>query len=144
MTSAFLDTNILVYMLASAPAKAARARDLVASGTVISVQVLNEFALVARRKHAMDWDELEATLEGFRTLLQVESLTPATHIRAMQIARRYQLRIYDANILAAAEQANCEVVYSEDMQDGMVVGGLRIENPFRNHRDHVSPAQGVR
>ena len=128
--SAFLDTNVLVYLLSSTPAKAARARVLLADANVVSVQVLNEFALVARRKHAMDWNDLEATLEEFRTYLRVESLTPATQARAMQIARRYQLRIYDANILAAAEQAGCPVVYSENMQDGQVIGGLTIRNPF--------------
>lgn len=131
MTNAFLDTNILVYMLSSEPTKAARARELVANGGVISVQVLNEFALVARRKHAMDWDELEMMLDGFRTHLLVENLTLATQARAMQIARRYQLRIYDATILASAERAGCDPVYSEDMQDGMAVGGVTIRNPFR-------------
>lgn len=130
MTDPFLDTNVLVYMLSSEPAKAARAREVVANGGVISVQVLNEFALVARRKHTMDWDELEAMLDGFRTRLRVESLTLATQARAMQIARRYQLRIYDATILASAELAGCDPVYSEDMQDGMVVGGVTIRNPF--------------
>lgn len=128
--SAFLDTNVLVYLLSSTLAKAARARGLLADENVISVQVLNEFALVARRKHVMDWNDLEATLEEFRTHLRVESLTPATQTRAMQIARRYQLRIYDANILATAEQAGCSVVYSEDMQHGQVIGGLTIRNPF--------------
>ena len=117
-------------MLSSTPAKAARARELVADDNVISVQVLNEFALVARRKHAMDWNDLEATLEEFRTWLGVESLTPMSQARAMQIARRYRFRIYDANILAAAEQAGCLVVYSEDMQHGQVVGDLTIRNPF--------------
>ena len=131
MTSkAFLDTNVLVYLLSSISAKASRARALLADENVISVQVLNEFALVARRKHAMDWNDLEATLEEFRTHLDVESLTPAIQARAMQIARRYQLRIYDANILAAAEQARCSIVYSEDMQHGQVIGGLTIRNPF--------------
>lgn len=70
--------------------------------------------------------------DGFRGLLRVENLAMTTQVRAMQISRRYQLRIYHANILAAAEQAGCEVVYSEDLQGGMVVGGLRIENPFRS------------
>ena len=129
-SEAFLDTNILVYMLSSTPEKAARARELVATDNVISVQVLNEFALVARRKLAMEWNELEAALDEFRTWLRVESLTPASQARAMQIARRYELRIYDANILATAEQAGCSVVYSEYMQDGQVIGDLTICNPF--------------
>ena len=130
MTSAFLDTNVLVYLLSSEPSKAARARELLVGGGIISVQVLNEFALVARRKYAMDWDDLEGTLGGFRTRFQVESLTLATQARAMQLARRYQLRIYDAAILASAELAGCETLYSEDMQHGQAVAGLTIRNPF--------------
>ena len=130
MTSAFLDTNVLVYLLSSEPSRAARARELLVGGGVISVQVLNEFALVARRKYAMDWDDLEGILDGFRTRFQVESLTLATQARAMQLARRYQLRIYDATILASAELAGCETLYSEDMQHGQAVAGLTIRNPF--------------
>lgn len=130
MTDAFFDTNVLLYLLSADDPKADIATEVLGRGGVISVQVLNEFALVARRKHAIDWGELEMLLEGFRTILAVESLTSESQARAMQIARRYQLRIYDANILAAAEQAGCSILYSEDMQDGQVIGGLTIRNPF--------------
>jgi predicted nucleic acid-binding protein len=126
----FFDTNVLVYLLASDPAKATRARELLAEGGAISVQVLNEFVAVARRKHALRWDELEAMLEGFKSHLRVQDLTVETHARAVTLARRHRLAIYDATILAAAEQAGCTTVLTEDMHNGHRIGDLTIRNPF--------------
>ncbi|WP_309605801.1 PIN domain-containing protein [Phenylobacterium sp.] len=129
-TDAFLDTNILIYLLASESPKVRVSRDVVASGGVISVQVLNEFARVAQRKHSLEWPEIELYLSGFRQSFRVEPLTVATQSRAVDIARAHRFGIYDANILAAAELAGCRIVYSEDMQHGQRVGGLTILNPF--------------
>ena len=129
-TDAFLDTNILIYLLAPESPKVRASRDVVASGGVISVQVLNEFARVAQRKHSLEWPEIELYLSGFRQSFRVEPLTVATQSRAVDIARAHRFGIYDANILAAAELAGCRIVYSEDMQHGQRVGGLTILNPF--------------
>ena len=127
---AFFDTNVLLYLLET-DVKADRAESLAMDGGVISVQVLNEFAAVARRRGALDWNSVEHQLARFRDLFQVESLTPPMQARAMQIARAHRLGIYDANILAAAESAGCEIVWSEDMQDGFrVPGGPVVRNPF--------------
>jgi predicted nucleic acid-binding protein len=126
----FLDTNVLVYLLDTEPSKAARSRELLAEGGVIGVQVLNEFAAVTLGKHALRWDQVDAMLEGFRTHFQVEPLTVDTQIQAMELARRHRLPVYDAMILAAAKQAGCEIVYSEDMHDGATIAGLTIRNPF--------------
>ena len=97
---------------------------------MISVQVLNEFVSVVRRKYSLSWDEIRELLVGFRSRLRVEPLTAAIQERAVEIAEAYRLDIYDANILAAAELAGCRTVYSEDMQHGQRVGGLTIQNPF--------------
>ena len=129
-TDSFLDTNILIYLLAPQSPKIEIARDLVASGGIISVQVLNEFARVAQRKHALEWDEIDRYLAGFRQILRVEPLTVATQSRAVEIARALRLGIYDANILAAAELAGCRIVYSEDVQHGQRIGNLTLCNPF--------------
>jgi predicted nucleic acid-binding protein len=129
-TDAFLDTNILIYLLAAESPKVKVAREVVASGGVISVQVLNEFARVAQRKHSLEWAEISDYLSGFRESLQVEPLTVATQSRAVEIASAHRLGIYDANILAAAELAGCRIVYSEDMQHGQRIGDLTIRNPF--------------
>jgi predicted nucleic acid-binding protein len=129
-TEAFFDTNVPLYLLAPDDWKADRAEALVKIGGVISVQVLNEFALAARRKHALGWDELDNALGVLKVAFRIEPVTIDTHLRGMALARRYKLRIYDAMILAAAELAGCDTVYSEDMQDGQRIGGLTIRNPF--------------
>lgn len=127
---AFFDTNVLIYLLASDPAKARQSREILAPGGVISVQVLNEFVTVARRKHTLEWNEIEELLAGFHRQFQIEPLTVAIQSRAVQIARRHRMNIYDASILAAAQTAGCLTVYSEDLQDGRVIGGVTIRNPF--------------
>jgi predicted nucleic acid-binding protein len=125
----FFDTNVLLYLVTPG-AKADQAEALVVSGGVISVQVLNEFVSVARRKHGTDWDKLTDLLAGFRLQFRVEPITVAIQERAVAIAEAHRLNIYDANILAAAEQAGCDVLYSEDMQHGQRIGALTIRNPF--------------
>jgi predicted nucleic acid-binding protein len=130
-TETFIDTNVLLYLLDRDEPKAAVAREIVATGGVISVQVLNEFIHVASRKHALGWDGIEDYLASFHRLLQVEPLTPEGQSRATVIARTHRLSIYDANILASAELAGCRILCSEDMQDGQRIGSLTIRNPFR-------------
>jgi predicted nucleic acid-binding protein len=130
VTNGFFDTNVLVYLIASDARKAALSAELLAGGGVASVQVLNEFVSVAIRKQALDWDEVEDILTAFKAALRIEPMTLETQARAVQIARRYRLAIYDATILASAQLAGCETVFSEDMQDGQVIEGLTIRNPF--------------
>lgn len=130
-TDRFLDTNILLYLLSEDRAKADRAEALLAQGGVISVQVLNEFAAVARRKLRMEWDEIDEILATFRQLLTVVPLTVETHLAGLKIARETGYAIYDSMILAAAGGAGAARLISEDMQHGQAVGGVTIENPFR-------------
>lgn len=128
----FLDTNVLLYVAGADPRKADRAEALIRDSGVISVQVLNELANVARRKMRLSWDETHALLATFRGLLDVRPTTLATHDKGMALAERYLLSIYDAMIVAAALEANCATLWSEDMQDGLLVDNrLRIRNPFR-------------
>jgi predicted nucleic acid-binding protein len=99
---------------------------------VISVQVLNEIANVLRRKMGMTWPETNAFLATIRSLLLVQPLVVETHETGLTLAERYGLSIYDAMIAAAALQADCDTLWSEDMQDGMLLDGrLRVVNPFR-------------
>jgi predicted nucleic acid-binding protein len=129
---AFIDTNVLLYLLSSDARKAARAEALLSEGGHISVQVLNEIANVARRKMALSWGETRDLLDIVRGLLTVHPITEETHARGLALAERYGVSVCDAMILAAARIAGCRTVWSEDMQDGMVVGeGLRVDNPFR-------------
>lgn len=132
MPVSFFDTNILVYIASGDAAKADRAEAAVAAGGSISVQVLNELANVARRKMQMSWDETHAFLNLLRGLLTVHPLTVEIHETGLRLAERYGLSIYDATIAASALHSNCNTLWSEDMQHGVVLdGSLRILNPFR-------------
>jgi predicted nucleic acid-binding protein len=127
----FLDTNILVN-LTGADEKTLVTEALVTSGSTISVQVLNELALVWRRKYDYPWDFVRTTLWSLRTFLKVVPLTLETHDIGLTIAERYRLQIYDSLLLSSALLAGCKTFVSEDLHDGLVVQGqLTIRNPFR-------------
>ena len=98
----------------------------------ISVQVLNEFANVARRKWKYSWSEVSGAVALVRTYVaHVRPVDEATHDLGRALAERYKLNIYDGFIVAAAYLAECDTLYSEDMQHGMVIdGALTITNPF--------------
>ena len=131
MPGSFFDSNVLLYIASADQAKADRTERLVADGGTISVQVLNEIANVARRKMALSWNETRAFLSMMRALLPVHPLTTTLHEKGLDLAERYGFSIYDAMIVAAALQADCETLWSEDMQDGLIVEGrLRIADPF--------------
>ena len=132
MPGSFFDTNVLLYLASSDIAKADRAEEIVGQGGVISVQVLNEIANVARRKMRMSWQDTRTFLDTVRALVTVHPITTNTHDTALHLGERYTLSIYDALIAAAALHAECETLWSEDLQHGMVIGErLQIINPFR-------------
>lgn len=125
----FLDTNVFVYLTAG-DAKAGRAEALVADKGIISAQVLNETVAVLRHKNKLGWAEIEEVLAAMRANCEVVAVTDETSALAVAFARRFNLHIYDASIVAAAKLAGCKTLWSEDMQDGQVIDGVRIRNPF--------------
>ena len=129
----FFDTNVLIYAVAKNDRRAAEAEALLASGGKLSVQSLNEFASVARRKLDMSWKEVKELLETFSILCpDPVPVSHDTHQAAVAIAEKYKYGIYDALIISAALEAGCDTLYSEDLQDGQVVNRqLTIRNPFR-------------
>ncbi len=127
----FFDTNVVVYLMSGDAAKASTAESLIANGGVVSVQVLNEFTSVARRKLALTWTETEEVLEALKANLEIVPLTLSVHERALALSSAHELNIYDASIVAAALESGCDAVMSEDMQHGQKFAPLRIENPFR-------------
>ena len=128
----FLDTNILIYAVAQDDPRTPAAEALLTEGGVVSIQVLNEFVAVARRKLGMHWKDVTEALHDIRVLCpDPVGLTIATHEVALRIAARHDYRIYDALIIAAALQAGCDVLCTGDMQDGHVIDRrLTIRNPF--------------
>jgi predicted nucleic acid-binding protein len=125
----FLDSNVLLYLLDVSP-KTARADQLLRESAIISVQVLNEFVRNARRKFKLSFEKIEKYLALIREHCDVVDLTLATHERALEIARATNFQFFDCNIIAAAELADCDVLYSEDMNDGQRIGRVTIRNPF--------------
>jgi predicted nucleic acid-binding protein len=132
MQDRFFDTNVLIYLASGDNDKAATAERLLLDGGTISVQVLIEIANVARRKMRMSWMETHEFLELLRSLLAVLPITLETHESGLALAERNGLSTYDAMIAASALQGACDTLWSEDMQQGMLLEGrLRIVNPFQ-------------
>lgn len=127
----FFDTSVLAYLMATDDRRSDIAEAVLAGGGCISVQVLNEFVAVARRKTSLSWDDI-ADLIGEICLLcdEPRPITLAVHVEGLRIAKRYGYKIYDSLIIASALDAGCTVLYSEDMQHGQRIGSLQITNPF--------------
>jgi len=134
----FLDTNVFVYSFdANSPTKAPQARKLIRSAIethagIVSYQVVQEFFNVALRRFAkpMSTADAEQYLSTtFRPLLSVHS-SPALYGEALRIAARFRLPWYDSLIVASAIEGQCDVLHSEDFQDGQQFGSLTISNPF--------------
>ena len=130
--SAFFDTNVLIYSVAENDPRSDAAEALLAGGGVISAHVLNEFVAVARRKLGMSWADVTEALDAIRILCPSPvPITIETHGAALRIAQQYGYHIYDALVAAAALEAKCDTLYTEDMQDGQVLDDrLTIKNPF--------------
>ncbi|GAA0608028.1 PIN domain-containing protein [Craurococcus roseus] len=129
----FFDANLLVHAVLQPDPRSERARDLLARGGAVSVQVLNEFANVARRKLREPWPEVAQALSDIRVLCSPPlPITLATHEAALGIAARLGYGFYDSLVIASALEAGCAKLCSEDMQDGQTVeGALTIRDPFK-------------
>jgi predicted nucleic acid-binding protein len=134
----FLDTNVFVYVFdATAPGKAKKAarlvRDAVDMGRgIVSFQVVQEFFNVALRRFAQPMSGAEAEqylITVLRPLLAIHS-SPALYVEALRIAGKHRMAWYDSMIVASALEGRCETLYSEDLQHGRKIDGMRIENPF--------------
>jgi predicted nucleic acid-binding protein len=135
----FLDSNIIIYAIEGVPAaKAVIAEELISRGIkggagVISYQVVQEClnAVLSKARIAFTpedaLDFLRSTLEP---LCKVFPDSTALFEAAVEVHGRYRYSFYDSLIIAAALEAGCETLYSEDFQHGQQIGRLRIENPF--------------
>ena len=135
---AFFDSNVIVYAMSpSEPAKFKAARALLGSAVegrrgVVSAQVLGETFVTLTRKVPNPLPR-EAALANIKALscLRVVPLTGALVFRAIELQGKHQLSYWDALIVAAAEDAGCAVLWSEDLSDGRVYGPVTVRNPFR-------------
>lgn len=133
----FVDTNILLYAYDTAAGlRHDRAADLVGRlwserRGAISVQVLQEFFVNATRTVAGPLTP-EAAVDRLRSLSQWRVHLPLADdvVAAASLSHRHQLSFWDAMIVRSAAELRCGVLWSEDLNDGQVVEGVRLQNPF--------------
>ena len=135
---AFFDSNVIVYAISTSdPVKSKRARALLGSAVenrrgVVSAQVLGETFVTLTRKIPKPLSR-EAAFADIKALscLRIVPLTGDLVFRAVELQGGHQLSYWDALIVAAAEDAGCTVLWSEDLSDGRVYGSVTVRNPFR-------------
>jgi predicted nucleic acid-binding protein len=134
----FLDTNIFIYSFeTTSPKKSAQAKKLIRTaietrGGIVSYQVVQEFFNVALRRFSKPMSAIDAEQylsTTFRPLLSVHS-SQALYGEALRVAGKFRLPWYDSLIVASAIEGKCDVLYSEDFQDGQQIASLTISNPF--------------
>ena len=141
---AALDTNILAYAegVNGLPMKRA-ALDLIGKlpqrAVVLPVQVLGELFQVLVRKAGRSAAEARSAILGWRNAFTLLETSPAILMSAVDLAV-HQFSIWDAVILSAAAEADCQLLLSEDMQDGFVWKGVTVVNPFAKSRNPLLDA----
>ena len=131
MSGSFLDSNFLLYSFGNFEGKRRRSIDLISECPVISVQVLNETANILIRKFLMPVYDIKVIMKRIANECRVTLLTENTHFLALSNNECYLFSFYDSLIIAAALEASCDVLYSEDMQHGQIIENrLKIVNPF--------------
>ncbi len=131
----FIDTNVWVYALSGQDnAKKKIAIDLIAKAyrndsICVSSQVLKEFAAFAFKKTAKTALQINAMLEKIASFGFVSD---SQELISAGVTGKDEWRVgfYDALIIAAANQAKCSILYTEDLNDGQVYGSVRVVNPF--------------
>lgn len=134
----FWDSNLWVYLftVSTDPQDVGKQSRLLsmlsaAPDITVSAQVINELANVLLQKFRYDENRVEAIIDHVGQSVMVQTLTLTHSKKALALRRKYKFSWFDALIVAAALEAGCEVLYTEDMQDGLVVeGALLISNPF--------------
>ncbi|MDR0591774.1 MAG: PIN domain-containing protein [Bifidobacteriaceae bacterium] len=132
----FVDTSILLYAVSTDPAerpKAAVARALLEERDLaLSTQVLQEFyvqATRATRPDALSGAQAAALVRSF-TRFAVQGSSAGLVLAAISLAQSSQLSLWDAAIIAAAQALGCDELLTDDLNDGQVIGGVQVRNPF--------------
>lgn len=132
----FLDTNVFVYADdANSPAKQRKAAAvigaLVRSGdAVLSTQVLQEYFATATRKLKLEPEKARARVRALLPL-EIVRIDPELILSAIDLSIAARISSWDALLIVAARSANCARILTEDLSDGQVIDGVRVENPFK-------------
>lgn len=126
-----LDTNVLIYLHDNSSTKRAIANDLLAGNPRISSQVISEYLNTTRRLLNLSKDELLIQTSALFSGCTIIPVLPYTLLFASELVKQYKFQLFDAVIVASAIEGHCDILYSEDMQHGLVVDkSLTIINPF--------------
>ena len=131
----FFDTNVLIYADdATYPIKQRKALDLIVKHRmqqtgVVSLQILQEYFVAAKRKFNLDGGLIRQKIEIYARFHVAEPKV-ADILAAIDFHRLHQISYWDALVLRMAKQAGCAVLLTEDLNHGQVVDGMRIVNPF--------------
>lgn len=126
-----LDTNVLIYLHDNSSTKRAIANDLLAGNPRISSQVISEYLNTTRRLLNLSKDELLIQTSALFSGCTIIPVLPYTLLFASELVNQYKFQLFDAVIVASAIEGHCDILYSEDMQHGLVVDkSLTIINPF--------------
>lgn len=131
----FVDTNLLIYYVSDEIQKKQVVRDLLLTtkDVFVSSQVINEFVAVSLKKKI---NPIEVTLQfarEFISLFEVTAVDSSVIIHSFEIMQAYRFSSWDSLIIAAALQSKALLLYSEDLQHGQKIEGLKIINPFYNN-----------
>ncbi len=127
----FADTNLFIYAESQDQDKSFRAVAIIQAAPVISTQVINETVSVLIRKHGFLLSEAHEIAESLLDLCEVVAVNAHAIRKAIDLAKRYSLSHWDSLIIAAALLADCQTLFSEDMQHGQVFDNqLEVVNPF--------------
>lgn len=130
-----LDTNILVYVVdRAARDKHRKARKIIevalSLDCVLTLQALGEFYSAVTRKGRLSPAAAREQVQAWQSLFPVIAAKPATLVRALRTVESRAIAFWDAMLWATAREAGVTVLLSEDFQDGQVIDGVRIVNPF--------------
>lgn len=130
-----LDTNILVYAEGAGPdVRCDQARRLLTGlsgrSMVLPTQVLGEFYNVLTRKARLPSATALDRAEHWSSLLELVAPDEETVLSGLQLAVRARLQVWDAIVISTASQARCDILLTEDLQDGFVHGGVTLIDPF--------------
>lgn len=131
MNDIFIDSNIVLYLMDSDLQKRSISKSLLLQQPCISPQVLTEVANVCKRKFKYDKEQILRLWTDLLTDCKFIGTTQKTFHSSIALTRKYNFQLFDALIVASALEANCSILYSEDMHHNLVVEKrLTIVNPF--------------
>jgi len=134
---AFVDTNVFIYtQRTDNPQKKQIAEEAINYfDCVASTQVLNELVNVFTKKYPMPIEKIERLLKSINEISEIVVIDETLIINALHLHKRYKMSYFDSLMIAAAIHSGCQLLLSEDMQDGLLIeDSLKIVNIFK-HRD---------